>query len=118
MGKRIELQRKLETFLGSTKVYFAPPESVKIQYPCFIYKLSSTADQARADDTIYRFTKKYQILYISNDAEEYVEVNNDGDTILEESPFIVDFLKQFRFSRFVNSYHKDNLTYYVFDIYF
>ena len=37
---RIELQSALEEVLGSRNVYFQPPESIKLQYPCIIYNIS------------------------------------------------------------------------------
>ena len=38
MESYLRLQETLETILGSENVYFQPPESYKIEYPCIIYE--------------------------------------------------------------------------------
>ena len=40
MGSRLDLQTRLESIPGVRKVYFQPPESIKIDYPCIIYERS------------------------------------------------------------------------------
>ena len=36
--RRLELDADLRALLGSTNVYFQPPETKKLKYPCFIYE--------------------------------------------------------------------------------
>ena len=38
MGQRLDLHNELLELLGSPNVYFQPPETLKINYPCIIYK--------------------------------------------------------------------------------
>ncbi len=52
MSRRLELHAKLVDFLGSGHVYFQPPESVRLTYPCIIYNLDDF-DVKRADNELY-----------------------------------------------------------------
>ena len=44
-------------------VYFQPPESVKLTYPCIIYERRS-GDTSHADDLPYRFNWSYTVTVI------------------------------------------------------
>lgn len=37
MANRLNLHEEFATLLGSNNVYFQPPESVKLNYPCIKY---------------------------------------------------------------------------------
>lgn len=37
MNRRLQLQSKLEELLGSRNVYYQPPESLTMEYPCIRY---------------------------------------------------------------------------------
>ena len=63
MDKRLELQYKLEELLGSENVYFQPPETIKLKYPCIIYSLDPTYT-AHADNRNYITTNRYHIKHI------------------------------------------------------
>ena len=39
MSKRIDLGNKLKEILGSSNVYFQPPDNLKMVYPCIRYRL-------------------------------------------------------------------------------
>ena len=52
MGTRMDLQVLLETLLGSTNVYYQPPETLKMNYPAIIYS-KSRIDTKKADDSTY-----------------------------------------------------------------
>ena len=41
MNRRLELQEKLEQLVGNSNVYFQPPASVMLSYPCVIYSVGS-----------------------------------------------------------------------------
>lgn len=69
MEQRVRLQKILEEILGSSNVYFQPPESIRLTYPCIIYQLSSR-DTTFADDNPYRVSKRYQITFISSEADD------------------------------------------------
>ena len=63
MGTRLDLQVFLETLLGSTNVYYQPPETLKINYPAIIYS-KSRIDTKKADDSIYLKNTRYNIIVV------------------------------------------------------
>ncbi|MFQ9446448.1 MAG: hypothetical protein ACLR4A_02880 [Christensenellales bacterium] len=63
MGRRVDLHQVFETILGSKNVYFQPPESVKLKYPCIIYDLSKLPVQ-HADDKPYLMGRGYDGILI------------------------------------------------------
>lgn len=67
-NRRIQLQKILEEKLGSSNVYFEPPESIKMQYPCIVYGLSDIYSQ-KADNVSYNNTRLYQITCIGKDPD-------------------------------------------------
>jgi hypothetical protein len=67
--RRLKLHEELVSILGSRNVYFQPPESVKLKYPCIIYT-RQRPDTIRADDRIYRDVTRYQITFITKDPED------------------------------------------------
>lgn len=98
---RLSLQSKLETALGSRNVYFQPPESIKLKYPCIIYKL--TRDLVNyASDERYKDKNCYSILII----------DKDPDSI------IPDRIKKFRYCSFDRSYTSDNLNHFSYTLYY
>ena len=62
MGKlsRLKLQETLEQVLGSKNVYFQPPESMRLKYPCIVYGISS-GDTIFANNVPYKFDISYQV---------------------------------------------------------
>lgn len=66
--RREELQDILETILGSSNVYFQPPETVKMTYPCIVYSRSS-GDTQFAGDKPYSFRILYQVIVIDKDPD-------------------------------------------------
>lgn len=100
--KRLELQAKLESILGSARVYYRPPENIKLSYPCIIYNLR-TGDTLFANNNPYRFTRCYDLTYIRKDADSDLT-----DTIAKSFPYI-------RFDRSFtveNLYHDNFVLYY------
>lgn len=75
MGNRIELHNILLTVLPN--VYFQPPNSLKMSYPCIVYKKSGV-HTTRADNMIYNKTQEYQITIIDKNPD-----NTYADTILQ-----------------------------------
>ncbi len=63
MGTRMDLQVLLETLLGSTNVYYQPPETLKINYPAIIYS-KSRIDTKKADDSTYLKNTRYNIIVV------------------------------------------------------
>lgn len=71
MALRLELQTLLEDLLGTRNVYFQPPANVQMEYPCILYKRDA-ADSQFAGNTPYRYTKRYQVTYISQDPDSEI----------------------------------------------
>ena len=63
MGQRAALQAVLEGILGSPNVYFQPPPSVQMSYPCIVYQ-RDTILAGFADGVPYRHAKRYQVTVI------------------------------------------------------
>lgn len=68
MASRLELHDDLEEILGNKNVYFQPPNSLKMNYPCIRYRMAK-ADVDFADDTIYNLSKRYEITLIHRDPD-------------------------------------------------
>lgn len=68
---RLELHSILEGILGSRNVYFQPPESFKLAYPCIVYERDDVwVDYA--DNTTYRTKKKYTVTVITKDPDSTI----------------------------------------------
>ena len=102
MNNRLQLQTKLEELVGNTNVYFQPPASVKLVYPCVIYNMGN-GDIKRADNSVYAYTNSYEITFI------YKKPNMD---ILEQ------MLRSFSMCSVSRVYVADNLNHYVFNVYY
>jgi len=67
--RRLLLHEKLKELIGNDNVYFQPPESLKMQYPCIRYKRSS-GNSFAADNIKYVRRITYELMVISKDPEE------------------------------------------------
>lgn len=101
MNRRLELHEILCDILGSRNVYFQPPESIKLLYPCIVYSCSDI-DVRFANNKPYSNEKAYTITVIDK--------NPDGPF-----PDLISLLPMCRFDRHFTS---DNLNHYVFTIYY
>lgn len=101
MNSRIDLHEELRAILGSDFVYFQPPESVKMIYPCIVYALD-LMDMKYADDRPYLNAKRYCVTVI----------DKDPDSVLPDRMLILPYCS---FSR---AYTVDNLNHWVFYLYF
>ena len=102
MKTRISLHNKLKTILGSDHVYFQPPESIKMQYPCIVYNRSS-GDILYADNGPYSFTPSYEITVIDKDPD---------------SPLPYKIATGFEMIRFNRHFTVDNLNHDTFILYY
>ena len=68
MAPRLELQALFINLLGSANVYFQPPPSVMMQYPCIIYNRDDE-DTDYADNKPYKHMKKYQVTVVTKDPD-------------------------------------------------
>lgn len=101
MRHRLELHETLCKVLGSRKVYFQPPESVKIEYPAIVYSRDDI-DNTFAENSVYKQDHKYQIVVIDKDPDSK----------------IVDAVSELPMCRFIRHYEADNLNHDVFSIYY
>ena len=82
-------------------VYFQPPETIKLTYPCIIYSRDS-ANTIYANNKPYCNTWRYQLMVIDKDPDSVI-------------PKILATLPMCRFNR---HYTKNNLNHDVFNIYY
>lgn len=68
MAQRLDLQELLVGLLGSTNVYFQPPESLKLEYPCIVYS-QDMLDIDHADNVPYKHTKRYLVTVMHDDPD-------------------------------------------------
>ena len=101
MGTRLQLQSQLEALLGSRNVYFQPPATVKMKYPCIVYSLSSIKTKF-ADDRPYNCQRRYQV----------ISIDPNPDSI------VPDKLAALPMCLYDRSYTADNLNHNVFNIYY
>lgn len=101
MASRLNLQKLLEDILGSRNVYFQPPESIKLSYPCIIYERDD-GRSFQADDELYNYRKSY------------------STTVIDKNPdsLIPDELEKLRYCTLDRYYQADNLNHWVFTIYY
>lgn len=65
---RLELQTLLREILGSKYVYFQPPSTIKMTYPCIVYERSKI-DGEHADNLIYKLNVQYTVTAIYTDPD-------------------------------------------------
>lgn len=99
--KREQLQNLLEGLLGSDLVYFQAPTNVQMQYPCIRYE-QDDAETLFADNSPYRYTKRYQVMVIDRDPDS----------------LIPDSIAALPLCRFDRHYTGDNLHHFVFSLFF
>lgn len=64
MASRLELQSKLEELLGSTNVYYQPPNNLQMEYPAIRYSRSTIATNY-ANDKRYKNLTRYDLTVIA-----------------------------------------------------
>ena len=101
MGTRLELHNKLEGFLGNKHVYYQPPASVKMEYPCIVYS-KDNIKSTYADDAGYSFINRYVVTIISK--------MPDNDVIYK--------LLRFPYCSYDRHYVSDNLNHDVLILYY
>lgn len=68
MGTRVELDNQIREIQGIHNVYFQPPESYKMKYPCLVYDLDNE-HALHADNRIYRRKRRYTLTWIDYDPD-------------------------------------------------
>lgn len=102
MDKRLSLDEKLRFVLGSNKVYFQPPETLKMDYPCIRYaKVRPMVEHA--DNKKY-FNKRHYELTV---------IDPDPDTNIPD--LLVEYFQYCSIDRY---YVSNNLTHCALDLYY
>lgn len=102
MGQRLELHEALVALLGSRYVYFQPPASIKLNYPCIIYKVQNKSSRF-ANDKSYKRATQYTVTVIDR--------NPDGLT-----PDVI--LNAFPYCTFDRMYTANDLNHTVLNLYY
>lgn len=101
MGQRLDLQKKLESLLGSKNVYFQPPAKAVMQYPCIVYQLDG-AEKRNADNEVHFYQRRYQLTYITRNPDD----------------ILVDQLATMPMTSFESFMAAEGLNQYVYSTYF
>lgn len=102
MASREELNEKFCELLGTRNVYFQPPASVRMKYPCIRYaKKGNVANHA--NNKVYKATNRYDGVYIDYDPDSDIP-----DKLLE----------RFEMISLGQGYQADNLNHFPFTIYY
>jgi len=99
--RRLEFHKILAGLLGSSNVYFQPPSTVKMQYPCIVYGRNKL-ETSYADNLAYSSRLAYTVTVI----------DANPDSVIPEK---VSALPLCRFDR---HYTAENLNHDVFNVYF
>lgn len=101
MANRLDLQATLENILGSSNVYYDPPESVKMQYDAIRYS-RTRIDTEFANNSAYKQNDRYEVIAIYRDPDSDI-------------PRKISKLPMCRHDR---HYVSDNLHHDVFTLYY
>lgn len=102
MGNRLDLHEELCELLNSRHVYFQPPESIKLTYPCIVYSISGVF-KLNANNRLYKSRNSYEVIVIDHDPD---------------SDIYNQILMHFPMCRFDRSYVSDNLNHYALTLYY
>ena len=96
---RLELHEILCEILGSRNVYFQPPASVRMKYPCIVYE-SNAMNSRHANNNPYLLFDRYRVIVI----------DQDPDSILPKK------VAQIQGARAAQPYVNDNLHHWPFNL--
>ena len=105
-GKRLDLHALLLDILGTkgqeiSRVYFQPPATIEMEYPCIIYKRSDRKSFFSGDHI-------------------YLGMNEYSITIVDEDPdsIIPDKVLELQYCSFSTNFTVDGLNHDVYTLYF
>lgn len=102
MASRLELQTELEEIMENRNVYYQPPASLKMSYPCIrYYKKGNSA--VHADDKVYKHVNRYEGIVIDPNPDSEI-----ADTIVYH----------FEMCSLGQGYTADNLNHFPFTLYY
>lgn len=96
---RLQLNALLKTI--TTNVYYQPPASVKMVYPCIRYNRTTGIEMPADNKSLYLDRAAYELVYISRTPDDSA----------------VDSLRALNYCRFNGVSTSDNLYHYRFKIY-
>lgn len=99
--RRRKLHQKLLDVSG-IPCYFQTPENLKMEYPCIRYR-KDTGKQHNADNLTYKFTTRYNIIYIHEDPDDEL---------------VYKLIDSFELIRWDTQYIAENLYHDTFTLYF
>ena len=102
MASRLELHEEFCNILGSRNVYFQPPASIKLNYPCIVYSISNVNKQ-NANDKMYKSMNEYKVVVIDSDPDSEIPSK---------------IIAHFPMCRFDRAYTSDNLNHSALSLYY
>lgn len=101
-NNRLELHSKLVSILGSEHVYFQPPQSIRMDYPCIRYSFEGI-EKYNANNSIYFSRDEYSITVIDRNPNSEIPSK---------------ILNEFKYCRLEQHYVADNLHHFVFNLFY
>lgn len=95
-----DLLHVLRQAVQHDRVYFQPPENLKIGYPAVVFHLSKI-EIDRASDVPYKGAKEYSVTLITKDPE----------------PDVIDEILKIPYSSLDTTYISDGMNHFVFTVY-
>lgn len=95
-----DLLHLLQQVVQHNRVYFQPPENLKIVYPAVVFHLSKI-EIDRASDVSYKGAKEYSVTLITKDPE----------------PDVIDEILKIPYSSLDTTYISDGMNHFVFTVY-
>nr|DAY44676.1 MAG TPA: tail completion protein [Caudoviricetes sp.] len=95
-----DLLHLLQQAVKHNRVYFQPPENLKIGYPAVVFHLSKI-ESYHASNAPYKGAKEYMVTLITKDPE----------------PDAIDEILKIPYSSLDNTYISDGMNHFVFTIY-
>jgi hypothetical protein len=101
MDNRLGLHELLVGLMVPNKVYFQPPSSIKLTYPCIIYELA-TVNVWYANSEKYSHKTAYTVTVIDQNPESE----------------LFDAIFDLRYCKFDRAFVSDNLNHFVFTLFY
>lgn len=96
------VRKKLESIDCVKKVYFQPPSSIYLEYPCIIFELANYSSR-HADNNIYLDWPRFTVTVISKNPESCI-------------PDKLRYIRGDFIARFDRFFTFDNLNHWVFEL--
>lgn len=95
---RLDLHEILCDVLGSRNVYFNPPASIQMKYPCLVYELIGAQIQ-HADNLKYQKHRRWKVTLITTDPDDKTPDRLDDIPYSSPgNPFVADGLYHFPYT--------------------